>query len=162
MLSNSKQGLSHATESGTKSVKNVLTLLPTEYLSRGFGITMTPHLTQPSVAQPRSEMILPDLNIGFFFFLGGGGGEGGSRLKLAANTCNSFILKLVMAAPIFLNTFVHDCRYFKNRRQEPWYIKIRKEKEIVRTMGNRSSFESVRPLINFLNSFSLVVALFRA
>ena len=60
----------------------------------------------------------------------------------------------------FLNTFVHDCRYFKNRPQEPWYIKIRKEKEIFRTMGNRSSFESVRPLIKFLNSFSLVVVLF--
>ena len=81
-------------------------------------------------------------------------------MKLAANTFSSFILKLVKAAPIFLNTFVHDCRYFKNRRQDPWYIKIRKEKEIVRTMGNRSSFESVRPLIKFLNSFSLVVALF--
>lgn len=67
-----------------------------------------------------------------------------------------------MAAPIFLNTFVHDddCRYFKNRRQEPWYIKIRKGKEIVRTMGNRSSFEPVGPLIKFLNYFSLVVVLF--
>ena len=79
---------------------------------------------------------------------------------MAASAFNSFIFKLVMAAPIFLNTFVHDCRYFKNRRRKPWYIKIKKEKEIVRTMGNRSSFESVRPLIKFLNSFSLVVVLF--
>lgn len=79
---------------------------------------------------------------------------------MAASTFNSFIFKLVMAAPIFLNTFVHDCRYFKNRRRKPWYIKIRKEEEIVRTMGNRSSFEYVRPLIKFLNSFSLVVVLF--
>ena len=62
-----------------------------------------------------------------------------------------------MAAPIFLNTFVHDCRYFKNRRQEPWYIKIRKGKEIVRTMGNRSLFESVGPLELFFACCSLFV-----
>lgn len=87
-------------------------------------------------------------------------GEGESQLWLAASAFKSFMLKLVMAAPIFLNTFVHDSRYFKNRPQGPGYIKIRKEKEIVRTMCKRSSFESVRLLIKFVNSCSLVVVLF--
>jgi len=36
------------------------------------------------------------------------------------------LLKLVIVAPIFLNTFVQDCEYFENRPMEPEYIIISK------------------------------------
>ena len=65
-----------------------------------------------------------------------------------------------MATPIFLNTFVQDCEYFENRPLEPGYIIIRKGtfNEIKsEPLVSRSSFESVRTLVKFMNSCSLVV-----